>query len=273
MPLSQSSKTRIRQAAIVERVMAEGSCAAQQLANDLGVSIMTIHRDLDQLERRGLVRRFRGGVRARPPGAFESQLAFRMASRSAEKDAIARVALMHVEPGMSVLLDDSTSVLPMTRGLAEHAPITVATNFMTGLRELTDAAADIDLTVLALGGTYDVAMDSFSGLQTVEQVNDLAVDALFMSVSAIAATQAFDNAEHTVALKRAMMASAAKTYVLVDHTKFGRSALRRLATLTEVELVITDTGIDPLVLRAWDAAGVNYQIAQLPTDSLSSAHI
>jgi DeoR/GlpR family transcriptional regulator of sugar metabolism len=260
-PSSQAGKTQLRQAIIADRVMAEGSCTAQDLADGLGVSIMTIHRDLEQLERRGLVRRFRGGVRARPPGAFESQLAFRMAYRRAEKDSIAQAALKYVQPGMSVLLDDSTTVLPMIRGLAERAPLHVATSFLTSIRELSDLAAETDLTLLALGGVYDVSHDSFSGLQTIEQLNGLVVNALFMSASAVSSTHALDQEEQIVALKRAMMLSAAKTYLLVDHTKLSRTALHRLVPLTEVDLVITDADVDSAVLRAWDAADVNYEIA------------
>jgi DeoR/GlpR family transcriptional regulator of sugar metabolism len=272
-PSSQAGKTQVRQAIIADRVMAEGSCTAQDLADDLGVSIMTIHRDLVQLERRGLVRKFRGGVRARPPGAFESQVAFRMAYRWPEKDSIAQAALKYVQPGMSVLLDDSTTALPMIRGLGERAPLQVATSFLTAIRQLSDVAAETDLTVLALGGVYDVSHDSFSGLQTVEQLRGLMVDALFMSASAVSTTHALDQEERKVALKRAMMSSAAKTYLLVDHTKLGRTALHRLVPLTEVDLVITDTEVDPAMLRAWDAADVRYEIAprRINTDGVSDA--
>jgi DeoR/GlpR family transcriptional regulator of sugar metabolism len=269
-PSSQAGKTQVRQAIIADRVMAEGSCTAQDLADDLGVSIMTIHRDLVQLERRGLVRKFRGGVRARPPGAFESQVAFRMAYRWSEKDSIAQAALKYVQPGMSLLLDDSTTALPMIRGLGERAPLHVATSFLTAIRQLSDVAAETDLTLLALGGVYDVSHDSFSGLQTIEQLGGLLVDALFMSVSAVSTTHALDHEERKVALKRAMMRSAAKTYLLVDHTKLGRTALHRLVPLTEVDLVITDAEVDPAVLQAWDAADVRYEIAprQMNTDEV-----
>src|SRR5688500_11208018 len=104
-------KTEARQRLITERVVSQGSCTAAELAAEVGVSIMTVHRELDELERRGIVRKFHGGVTAQPSGVFEAQLSYRMMSQAQEKSAIAQVALRHVEPGMSVMLDDSTSIL------------------------------------------------------------------------------------------------------------------------------------------------------------------
>jgi len=222
---------------------------------------MTIHRDLDQLERRGFVRKFHGGVTAQPSGVFESQLSYRMMSNAQEKGAIAQVALRYVEPGMSVMLDDSTSILHMIPGLAERAPLHVATTFLAGLRRLADIAVDSDLTVIGLGGVYDPPHDSFIGMQCIEQIAGIRADALFMSTSAISAAEAFHQEERIVALKRAMVSAATKRYLLVDHTKLGRVALHRILPLSVFDLVITDAAADPAILAAWDAAGIRYEVA------------
>jgi len=222
---------------------------------------MTIHRDLDQLERRGIVRKFHGGVTAQPSGVFESQLSYRMMSKAQEKSAIAQVALRYVEPGMSVMLDDSTTILHMIPGLAERTPLHVATTFLAGLRRLADIAADSDLTVIGLGGVYDLPHDSFVGMQCIEQIAGIRADALFMSTSAISSTEAFHQEERIVALKRAMVHAATKRYLLVDHTKLGRVALHLIAPLLDFDLVITDAGADPALLAAWDDAGVRYEVA------------
>lgn len=254
-------KTEARQRLITERVVAQGSCSAQELATEFGVSIMTIHRDLDQLERRGIVRKFHGGVTAQPSGIFESQMSYRMMSRSREKGAIAQAALRHVEPGMSLILDDSTSILHMIPGLAERAPLHVATTFLAAMRSLADLAADADLTIIGLGGVYDIPHDSYVGMQCEEQIAGIHTDALFMSTSAISTTDAFHQEERIVALKRAMMRAATKRYLLVDHTKLGRVALHKIVPLDEFDLVITDAEADPAVLAAWDTAGIRYEVA------------
>lgn len=257
------SKAENRKRAITETVLAAGSATAQDLANQFGVSLVTIHRDLDELERRGVVRKFHGGVSAQPSGVFESQMSYRLASMTAEKAAIAQVALRYVQPGMSILLDDSTTVLTMIEGLADRAPLHVATTFVTGLRRLSELAGDHDLTLIGLGGRYDVAHDSFVGVQTNQQVQGIHVDAVFLSTSAVSATDMFHQEEQVASLKREMLNSASKRYLLIDHTKLNRLALLKIAALTELDLIITDDGADPAVLAAWAAAGIAYEIAHV----------
>ena len=258
--LPRERKTEARKRLITEVVLDAGSATAQDLATRFGVSIVTIHRDLDELERRGVVRKFHGGVTAQPSGIFESQMSYRLASKAREKTAIASAALAHVSPGMSILLDDSTTVLKMIDGLATRAPLHVATTFVTGLRQLSELAQDHDLTVIGIGGRYDVAHDSFVGVQTNEQVRGIHVDAVFMSTSAVSATDMYHQEEQIVALKREMLSSATKKYLLVDHSKLGRLALLKIAALSDLDLVITDAGAAPEVLAAWSAAGIEYEV-------------
>jgi DeoR/GlpR family transcriptional regulator of sugar metabolism len=254
-------KTEARQRLISEHVIAQGSCTAQELATQFGVSIMTIHRDLDELERRGIVRKFHGGVTAQSSGVFESQLSYRMTSKAQEKSAIAQAALEHVEPGMSVMLDDSTTILHMIQGLAERTPLHVATTFLAAQRRLADLAADCDLTIIGLGGVYDLPHDSFVGMQCLEQISGIRADVLFMSTSAVSTTDAFHQEERIVALKRAMVRAATRRYLLVDHTKLGRVALHKIVPLEEFDLIITDDGADKDILAAWDTSGIHYQVA------------
>jgi DeoR/GlpR family transcriptional regulator of sugar metabolism len=258
---ARSRKAELRQRAITERVLANGSISAQELAAEFGVSIMTIHRDLHVLQRRGVVRKFHGGVTAQPSGVFESQLDYRLQSHTEAKSAIARVALEHVEAGMSVMLDDSTTILHMLPGFTERAPLHVATTFMAALRRLAELTEEAELTVIGIGGVYDSRHDTFVGMQCLEQIGKIRPDALFMSTSAVANHEAFHQDERMVAVKRAMLDVATRKYLLVDHTKIGRVALHRVASLAEFDCIITDSGVDPAVLATWDARGIRYELA------------
>ena len=255
------TRTEERRRRIADLVLSSGSATAQELSSQFGVSIVTIHRDLDELERRGVVRKFHGGVTAQPSGIFESQMSYRLANRVAEKQAIAQAALAYVKPGMSILLDDSTTVLQMIDGLADRAPLYVATTFMAGLQRLGELSQENDLTVIGLGGRYDVAHDSFLGVNTREQVEGLHMDAVFMSTSAVSRTDVFHQEEHVASLKRAMINSATEKYLLVDHTKLDRVALLKIASLDEMTLIITDSAADPEILAGWDEAGITYELA------------
>lgn len=263
------NRPRLRQRRLIARIVELGSTTVADLADEFGVSVMTLHRDLDELQRRGVVRKFRGGVTAQPSGVFESQLAFRLNSMSAQKAAIARLALTYVEPGTSVMLDDSTTSAQMISGLAERAPLHVATNFLLAMRRIADLAGSHDINVIGLGGFYDEAHDAFVGVQCIEQVNDIHADTLFMSSSAVSDGHVYHQEERIVALKRAMFAASSRRYFLVDHAKLTRHALHRIMPLTDFDLVITDAGVDPATLEYWDREGVTYAVA--PNDTTGGA--
>ncbi len=251
----------VRQWRITEHLVHHGDSSPQELAREFNVSLMTIHRDLDALERRGVVRKFHGGVTVQPSGVFESQLSFRLRANPLEKRAIAEAALRYVHPGMSIMLDDSTSALQMVPGLKERGPLHVATNFVQAISRLAEIADEGNLTIMGMGGLYDQPHDALVGLQCVEQISNIRADALFMSTSAVSGCEGFHQEERIVAIKRAMMQASTTRYLLIDHLKLGRVALHRVAPLKDFDLVITDEGADPEVLREWENAGITYEIA------------
>ena len=255
-------KAEGRQRLITERVVAQGSCTAQELASEFNVSIMTVHRDLDALQRRGIVRKFHGGVTAEPSGVFEARMSYRLESQIREKSVIARAALQYVEPGMSVLLDDSTTILQMIPGLADRGPLHVSTSFLAGLRRLAEIQEASNLSVIGIGGRYDSLHDSFVGTQAINQIESMRWDAVFMSTSSIDEQNAFHQEEHIMAIKRAMMKASKRCYLLADHSKIGRVALHQITPLSAFDAVITDQSADPAVLRAWESHGVNHEIAR-----------
>ena len=115
--------------------------------------------------------------------------------------------------------------------------------------------------MVGIGGRHDPDRGSFVGGQSVDQINSMRADAVFMSVSAVDATDAFHREEHITTMKRAMVHSATKRYLLVDHSKLGRVALHRVASLLEFDMIITDKNADSAVLTAWTTSGVKFEVA------------
>ncbi|MBT2368386.1 DeoR/GlpR transcriptional regulator [Streptomyces sp. ISL-10] len=253
----------LRQTAIAEYVLAQGEAAAAELAERFEVSLMTIHRDLDELERQGIVRKFRGGVTAQPSGVFESNVAYRLKTMRREKAAVAARALTLVEPGMAVMLDDSTSTLEIARRLSPITPLTVVTNF---LEALTLLSVERGIHLMALGGDYDPLHSSFLGVSCVEAVQSLQVDICFTSTSAVSGGFAYHQEQHIVSVKRAMLDSAARNVLLLDHSKLGRVALHRLAPLSRFDLVLVDDGAPADALRELDEHKVPYQVCEVGGD-------
>ncbi|MEU6593405.1 DeoR/GlpR family DNA-binding transcription regulator [Streptomyces sp. NPDC046881] len=248
-----------RQAALAGLVLAEGSASAAELAERFGVSLMTIHRDLDELERQGIVRKFRGGVTAQPSGVFESNVQYRLKTMRPQKAALAERAMRQIEPGMAVLLDDSTSTLEIARRLrlGRVTPLTVVTNFLEAINLLADQRG---IRLMALGGDYDPLHSSFLGVSCVEAVGRLRVDVGFVSTSGVHDGYAYHQEQHIVSVKRAMLDIAARNVLLADHTKLGRVALHRVAPLSRFDLLLVDDGAAPEALRDLDEHEVRYEV-------------
>ncbi|HLK94951.1 MAG TPA: DeoR/GlpR family DNA-binding transcription regulator [Nocardioidaceae bacterium] len=247
-----------RQQRITEIVVSRGTVSAQELAETFAVSVMTVHRDLDELQRRGVLRKSRGAATAQPSGIFESNVEYRSKANLEDKQAIARYACGHVEPGMSVLLDDSTTALQMVPGLAALAPLTVATNYLTAMTAL---AQHRDIDLVGLGGQYDVRHSSFLGNMCSETVRSLRFDVAFVSTSAVMNGHAFHQEDRIVSVKREMVGVAGRAYLLLDHSKLRRTALHRLLPLHDFTAVIVDAGTSPAQLAELEEHDVRVEVA------------
>ena len=245
---------------IAEIVLREEFVAAKELARRFGVSLMTVHRDLDELEMQGLLRKVRGGATPQPSSLFESNVRYRQTLAGAEKQALAHFGLTQIEPGQAVMIDESTTGLALARLLPARVPLTVITNSLTVVEELK-AVREIHL--IGLGGDYWPRHQAFCGLACEAAVAALRADLLFMSSTAISGGIAFQPDSDFAIAKRAMIAAAARRILLVDHTKFGRVALHRLAPLRDFDLVVVDEGIDEAGLRQLREAQVAFEVVPL----------
>lgn len=247
-----------RRERIAEYVLARDSVATKELAARFDVSVMTVHRDLDELERQGVLRKVRGGATPQPSSLFESNVRFRLSSARGEKEALARYALGLIEPGEAVLLDDATTTLALARLLPSLTPLTVITNYLATIQTLRDVPG---IRLIALGGEYFPSHDSFTGVVCEGAIAALRADIFFMSTSAVSAGFAFHQEQEIVKIKRSMLAAANRRVLLLDHGKLGKVALHRLAPLTDFDLVVVDAGVDPERLRELRDAKVPVEVA------------
>jgi len=246
-----------RQERIAELVLKQPFIAAKDLAERFDVSLMTIHRDLDELEAHGVLRKVRGGATPQASSLFESNVRYRLTVASEEKQALARAALVQIEPGQAVLIDESTTGLALARLVPARVPLTVITNSLSVMQELRSVR---DIKLIVLGGDYWPRHEAFCGLACEAAVSALRADVLFMSSTAISGGVAYQPDQDMAIAKRAMIAAAGRRVLLVDHSKFGRVALHRLAPLTAFDLVMTDDGVDAAGLRQLQEAQVAFEV-------------
>ena len=253
-----------RRRKLMHYILEAGAAQVDELMAAFGVSRMTVHRDLDELQRQGVVRKIRGGATAEPSTLFESDFRYRVHQGQREKHAIARHAARYIEPGQSIFMDESTTVLALTDYLNASLPLTIATNGMS----VVDAVREVDgIDLIVLGGNYNRRFYGFFGLYTEQIIASLRINTLFMSASAVVGTISYNQNQQVVKVKRAMMAVAEQRILLVDQHKFSMSALNRLADLREFDRVIVDDGLSEDLKSSLLEQQVKLEIVQLNRES------
>ena len=249
-------------------MLANGFVRIEDLAERYSLSIMTIHRDLDALQSEGWLRKVRNGATAQPSTEHHGDIRYRATAMAGAKAHIAAAAIQLVEPGHAVMIDDSTTALALVELLPTRGPLSVISNSLPVINKMSKEPG-IDL--IALGGAYYPAYDAFLGMRTAEAIRSLRANLVFMSTTAVTNGQCYHQSQETVAIKRAMMDSADRTVLLLDHTKFSKSGVYQLAALTDFDLVIVDNDTPEPELAALRAQGVHLHVASSEPDQQTLA--
>lgn len=235
-----------------------GSVEVEYLAQRFSVSKMTIHRDLDDLEQAGVLRKVRGGATIEAGTQFESDFRFRERQDREIKERIARQALEILEPGMTVMINDGSLAAVLGSMLPQKRPLTVITNNAAVLQQLRQESG---ITLIGLGGRYSPKFNGFFGLLTEQSLASLRADIAFVSAPAVSATQAFHMDDDVVRSKRAMLNAAERSCLMIIHRRFDHVALHVFADLAEFDWIITDGLPGRNVLDQLDAKGINLTVA------------
>ena len=248
-------------------VQGPGRASVPELAHRLGVSEMTVRRDLDALERQGLVRRVHGG--AVPALAREAGGGFaaREAWQAATKDRLGAAVARLVEPGSRVLLDAGTTTVHVAGHLAARAPLTVAVLSLQAAAPLADQPG-IELVVV--GGRSRPGERSLVGPIALRTLESLAFDCFVMSIGGVHAEHGWSEFSlDDAAVKQVGLGQATRTVAVADATKLGVRAFSQVAPLGVADCFVTDEAAadadthpnGPLTLQALREAGVETILA------------
>lgn len=214
------------------------------LARELAVSPSTVRRDLDELERRGLVERTHGGAILREPSpairSGDIALNSRMGEQVAEKEAIGAVAAAMVTPHMTVMLDGGTTVIYAARQITAR-PIQVVTNSLAIGHLFAD---DDQAEVMLVGGNLYPRTGVCVGPMATGSLADLHADLCLFSLAGIFENEGYNINLPMAQVEQVMLQQATRSVILMDASKFGRKSLVRVCSLDEVDQIVTDGNID-----------------------------
>lgn len=243
---------------MTEMVLSAGSMRIEELAEAFGISTMTVHRDLDTLAARGVLRKSRGTATALASSLVESSPEYRAREHRREKEAIARTAFDFVEAGQAVILDDSTTGVHLAQMLPQQQPLTVITNFQRVLNELVGLPG---IALISLGGQHYQWCDAYMGSLTHNALHSLRADVLFMSTPAITDDICFHQHHDAALVKKAMFEVAKRRVLMVDNSKFTKRALHAYMKVSDFDVVIVDSGTTKDDITRLKDKGVNVVVA------------
>jgi DeoR/GlpR family transcriptional regulator of sugar metabolism len=234
---------RQRQELILEQVRRDGGVRVSELVQRLGVSDMTVRRDIEALAARGLVARVHGGATdLRSHSADEPGFSAKSSLQTDEKQAIAVAAARLVEPGSSIALSAGTTTYAVARRLLDVPELTVVTNSVP-VAQLLHESQRKDLTVVLTGGVRTPS-DALVGPVAVTALRGLHVDLVFMGVHGLDGRAGLTTPNLVEGeTDRAMLDCGRTTVVCADASKWGVVALSTIAPLTGIDVLVTDDGL------------------------------
>jgi DeoR/GlpR family transcriptional regulator of sugar metabolism len=228
-----------RQASILDRVRRQGGARVADLVRVLGVSDMTIRRDIEVLAERGLVAKVHGGAMAVEGATDEPGYATKSEQQRAEKAAIARAATRLVKAGSAVGISAGTTTAALARELTDVPELTVVTNSIP-VADVFYHHGRRDQTVVLTGGTRTPS-DALVGPVAQEAAARINLDMLFLGVHGMSPRAGFTTPNLSEAdTNRALVAAARRLVVLADHTKWDLVGFATIAALSDAHILISD---------------------------------
>ena len=235
---------RQRQTYILEKVRDDGAVRVAELARDLGVSDMTVRRDLELLHHQGLLEKVHGGATASSGSSlFEPGFVVKSELQLDEKAAIAAAAAGLVAPGMAIALSAGTTTHALARNLTDIEGITIVTNSVP-VADVLYRHGRADQTIIVTGGVRTPS-DALVGPFAVAALRTIHVDLVFMGVHGMDPHSGFTTPNLLEAeTNQALVESGRRLAVLADHTKWGVIGISSIARLDQADVLITDSGLD-----------------------------
>ncbi|MBC6404903.1 MAG: DeoR/GlpR transcriptional regulator [Rhodospirillales bacterium] len=252
-----------RQLRILRSAQRQGTVRIGDLAEEMGVSLETIRRDIRPLVEGGTLVKLHGAV-----SLTEAPFERRLRERASAKQTIARHVAASIADGDSVMLDTGTTTSILARELLTKRGLTIVTNSSDIARTLATVNGN---RVYMAGGELRGDNGAAFGASAIAFASSFKVHHAIISIAGVDAEGGLmdqDLAEAEFA--RQVLQCGRRRLVITDHSKFNRSALVRAASFEEIDLLITDRAPPDTLAQRLEEAGTRWEVAGEPASAASA---
>lgn len=269
--MSESAKTStgrpslgLRDSLLRDFVEKRGFATVSDIAAELGVSEITVRRDLTRLESQGFLTRTHGGALVGRPAdeelfdSDEPSFEARRRRNAEAKTRIGAAAAKLVRPGATIGIDVGSTALEVARHLIDRDGIKIFTNSVRAATLLSDGPSPVYLP----GGQLRSKELSVYGSIAIAQLREFWFDLAFIGFSGLTDQGLFDYSLEDTEIKRVYIERAAQIVALCDSSKFGRLSMARVGTLEEIDILLTDAAPPESLQSVLEQAGVSVLVAE-----------
>lgn len=246
-----------RKEKILDQIKNRGQLNISEHAKLFNVSISTLHRDLEDLEKQGLIKKVMGGAVLVNGSQFETHFDKRLKTRVKEKMAIARKAIEFIEDDTSIYLDHSSTTSFLAREIKQRSykSLVVLTNSLHIPNELGGVQG---IQLISTGGVIDSEFKALSGRWVVDSLQRINLHQVFISVGAISVEQGLMTQAHFINdLLPELFKRSQHVKVMVDSSKFFKIGTFKISPLKPSFTIISDKGLPEDIRAAIEAKGLN----------------
>ena len=211
--------------AMEQYILQNGQVSISHLQKRFGISINTLRRDLNELEKRGHVSKIYGGVASLTLSSLLT-MPERFQLNLTEKRTIGELAASIIPDNATVFIDSGSTTKNVVRYLGHHKGLTIVSHSLVVLNEATSLQ---EVNLISPGGIYNPSIGAFVGLSVLDTIRKLSVQVAVMAATGVSVDHGLTNTTYFECI-----------VLLADHTKFNHNALISYCPLEKVSTVVTD---------------------------------
>ncbi|HXA01426.1 MAG TPA: transcriptional repressor AgaR [Cytophagaceae bacterium] len=253
--------TAERRSIILRKLEENDQVNVVDLSKIFHVSEVTIRNDLGSLEEKNLLVRARGGAIKASVINRDVKLSEKNKKNLKEKKAIAKLAATLIKDGDTVLIDSGSTTEEIAKELVDIKELTIVTNALNIVSQFTD---NPDITVIVPGGILRHSSFSLAGNTSEQNLNEYYCDKVLLGVDAIDVRHGiFTPHIEEANLNRAMIRISQEVIVVTDSSKFNKRSLTKIADITAVHTIVTDSGLTADLRKILEDQGIRVIIAEV----------